>query len=65
MNFLHYHLHRHQVQEMMERLQYRISRQVEMEIEQYISRYNRGTDINKIQKDIEYLDETVDPDYGR
>jgi hypothetical protein len=49
----------------MERLQYRISKLVESEIEKYIERHNRGAYINNIHKDIEYLDETINPDYGR
>jgi hypothetical protein len=53
----------------MERLQYSISRQVELEIEQYIARHNRGgADINTINKEIEYLDETIAimiTNYGR
>jgi hypothetical protein len=45
---------------LMERLQYRISKLVESEIEKYIERHNRGANINK---EIEYLDEEISPDY--
>jgi hypothetical protein len=48
----------------MERLQYNISRQVEHEIEKYIERHNRSANIDNISKDV-YLEEDIDPDYGR